>query len=86
VTPEIPQPAATASEKRGDILFLAKDAGLRQDVHDLGMIVGQLLEEQGGKALLDRVEQTRRAAIDAREGDPEAGQRLAGLLGPLSAT
>jgi phosphoenolpyruvate carboxylase len=85
VTPEIPQPAGTTSEKRGDILFLAKDAGLRQDVHDLGMIVGELLEEQGGKALLDRVEQTRRAAIDAREGDPEAGQRLAALLGPLSA-
>lgn len=86
MTPETPQPAGTSSEKRGDILFLAKDAGLRQDVHDLGMIVGQLLEEQGGKALLDRVEQTRRAAIDAREGDPEAGQRLAALLGALSAT
>ncbi len=82
----IPQPAPTAIEKRGEILFLAKDAGLRQDVHDLGVIVGQLLEEQGGSALLDRVEQTRRAAIDAREGDPEAGQRLATLLGSLSAT
>jgi phosphoenolpyruvate carboxylase len=81
-----PQPAQTATEKRGDILFLAKDAGLRQDVHDLGVIVGQLLEEQGGRALLDRVEQTRRAAIDAREGDPEAGQQLAALLGSLSAT
>lgn len=83
---ETPQKVEAASEKRGDILFLAKDAGLRQDVHDLGMIVGQLLEEQGGRTLLDRVEQTRRAAIDAREGDPEAGQRLAALLGALSAT
>lgn len=86
MTAEIPQPAPTATEKREDILFLAKDAGLRQDVHDLGVIVGQLLEEQGGSALLARLEQTRRAAIDAREGDPEAGQRLASLLGALSAT
>lgn len=86
MTSEIPQPAPTASEKRGDILFLVKDAGLRQDVHDLGVIVGQLLEEQGGSALLARVEQTRRAAIDAREGDPEAAARLTMLLGALSAS
>ncbi|MBM4221356.1 MAG: phosphoenolpyruvate carboxylase, partial [Gammaproteobacteria bacterium] len=85
MTSETPQTAGAAGEKRGDILFLAKDAGLRQDVHDLGMIVGQLLEEQGGRALLDRVEQARRAAIDAREGDPEAGQRLAALLAALPA-
>jgi phosphoenolpyruvate carboxylase len=85
VTFTTPPPAQTATEKRGDILFLAKDAGLRQDVHDLGVIVGQLLDEQGGKALLDRVEQTRRAAIDAREtsgGRPTTG----GAAGPLSAT
>ena len=41
-------PPSTPPEKRGDIQFSPKDAGLRKDVHDLGVIVGQLLEEQGG--------------------------------------
>src|SRR5690242_4331116 len=36
-------PAAASSppaERRGDIQFAAKDAGLRNDVHELGMLVG----------------------------------------------
>jgi phosphoenolpyruvate carboxylase len=76
-------PIATP-EKRGDIQFSAKDAGLRKDVHDLGVIVGQLLEEQGGEALFGRVEQARRAAIDAREGDATAVHRLESLVATLS--
>jgi phosphoenolpyruvate carboxylase len=78
--PTTPVPA----EKRGDIQFAAKDAGLRKDVHDLGVIVGQLLQEQGGPALFGRVEQARRAAIDAREGDPAGVQRLEALVASLS--
>ncbi|MEO7386478.1 MAG: phosphoenolpyruvate carboxylase [Gammaproteobacteria bacterium] len=81
--PSLPT-APTPPEKRGDIHFAAKDAGLRKDVHDLGVIVGQLLEEQGGPELFGRVEQARRAAIDAREGDPAGMQRLEALVASLS--
>ena len=80
-----PPPNPNPTEKRGDIQFAAKDAGLRRDVHDLGVIVGQLIEEQGGPTLFGRVEQARRAAIDAREGDPAGVQRLEALVGSLSA-
>ena len=83
--PDIPMTAAPVPpEKRGDIHFAAKDAGLRKDVHDLGMIVGQILAEQGGPALFGNVESARRAAIDAREGDPGGAQRLATVVGQLS--
>ncbi len=78
-------PPSTPPEKRGDIQFSPKDAGLRKDVHDLGVIVGQLLEEQGGPALFGRVEQARRAAIAAREGDAAGAQRLEALVAALSA-
>ncbi|MDP2326347.1 MAG: phosphoenolpyruvate carboxylase, partial [Gammaproteobacteria bacterium] len=74
----------TSPEKRGDIHFAAKDAGLRKDVHDLGVIVGQILEDQGGAALFGRVEQARRAAIDAREGDATGIERLEELVAALS--
>jgi len=83
--PDIPADVArNAAEKRGDIHFAAKDAGLRRDVHELGVIVGQLLEEQGGAALFGRVEEARRAAIDAREGDPGGLRRLESLVASLS--
>ena len=82
--PLVPIPAFQPAEKRGDIHFAAKDAGLRKDVHDLGAIVGELLSEQGGAALFGRVEQARRAAIDAREGDSVGIQRLEALVGALS--
>ena len=78
-------PPSTPPEKRGDIQFSPKDAGLRKDVHDLGVIVGQLLEEQGGPALFGRVEQARRAAIAAREGDAAGAQRLEALVADIGA-
>ena len=85
--PATPVPAAPSPpEKRGDIQFAAKDAGLRKDVHDLGVIVGQLLEEQGGAPLFGRVEEARRAAIDAREGNSAGVERLEALVASLSAT
>lgn len=79
--PAPPFPTASSQvpapdERRVDIQFAAKDAGLRKDVHDLGLIVGQLLDEQGGAALFGRVELARRAAIDAREGNPEGLRQL----------
>lgn len=82
---QVPPPDSKGpAEKRGDIHFAAKDAGLRKDVHDLGVIVGQLLEDQGGPALFSRVEQARRAAIDAREGDTTGMERLESLVASLS--
>lgn len=78
-----PAPAGPAV-KRGDIVFAAKDAGLRQDVHDLGMVVGQLLRDQGGQALYERVEQARLAAIADREGDPADGRNLEAQVANLA--
>lgn len=76
-------PTARPAEKRSDIQFGAKDAGLRKDVHDLGEMMGELLKEQGGEALFETVERARRLAIDRREGDREAGQHLDILLQSL---
>ncbi|MCC5793759.1 MAG: phosphoenolpyruvate carboxylase [Chromatiales bacterium] len=83
------QPPATPSlpngaEKRADIRFASKDEALRQDVHDLGVVIGQLLSEQCGPGLLRRVEIARRMAIQAREGDASAGARLSRLLEELT--
>lgn len=57
-------PTARPAEKRRDIQFSKKDEALRQDVHDLGEIIGELLKEQGGDALFDLVEAARKTAID----------------------
>jgi phosphoenolpyruvate carboxylase len=45
-----------------------KDRPLRADVSLLGSLVGQVLVDQHGQALLDRVEAVRKAAIEGREG------------------
>ena len=59
---------------RESIQFPVKDAGLREDVHALGELIGQMLRDQGGDALLDLVEGDRQAAIRRREGDAGAGE------------
>ena len=69
---------------RTDIFFAEKDQALRQDVHRLGELVGELVREQGGEALFDLVEAARRAAIKRREGDGEAFTELRTLLGALA--
>jgi phosphoenolpyruvate carboxylase len=61
---------------RDDIQFPAKDAALREDVHALGALVGDLLREQGGDELFNVVEGDRQAAIIRREG------RRAGVHAP----
>ena len=38
---------------RSEILFPPQHAALREDVHALGSLVGEILREQGGAALLD---------------------------------
>lgn len=77
----------TAPEtKRDAIPFAAKDAPLREDVHRLGSLVGELILDQGGEALFDLVESARRAAIERREGDGAAESRLVELVQSLDAT
>jgi len=69
---------------RTDIVFAEKDQALREDVHRLGELVGELVREQGGEALFDLVEAARRAAIERREGNDGALAELRTLLGALA--
>jgi phosphoenolpyruvate carboxylase len=69
---------------RANIFFAEKDQALREDVHRLGELVGELVLEQGGEALFDLVEAARRASIAHREGDGAAYQELKGLLAALA--
>jgi len=62
--------------QRTDIQFPAKDAALREDVHELGAMVGDVLREQGGAKLFELVEGDRTAAIRRREGAPEGALEL----------
>ena len=56
---------------RKGIFFPLKDAALRDDVHALGGLVGEVIRDQCGQALFDAVEGDRHAAIGRRQGDPE---------------
>jgi phosphoenolpyruvate carboxylase len=62
--------------RRDDIQFPAKHSALRDDVHVLGALVGDVLKDQGGDALFDLVEQDRRLSIRRRAGDKEAAAEL----------
>jgi phosphoenolpyruvate carboxylase len=57
---------------RKGIFFPLKDAALRDDVHALGSLVGEVLIDQCGQELFDVVEGDRQVAISRRQGDPEA--------------
>jgi phosphoenolpyruvate carboxylase len=61
---------------RKDISFPAKDHALREDVHTLGSLVGELLRDQGGDELFDEVEADRQLAIARRDGDFDANLQL----------
>lgn len=54
---------------RQNIQFPAKDAPLREDVHALGALVGEIVLDQCGEAGLELVEGDRVAAIRRREGE-----------------
>jgi phosphoenolpyruvate carboxylase len=56
---------------RKGIFFPPKDAALRDDVHALGHLVGEVLRDQCGATVFDAVEGDRQAAIGRREGDAE---------------
>jgi phosphoenolpyruvate carboxylase len=61
---------------RSQIHFPPQHEALREDVHALGSLVGEILAEQGGRELLDLVEHDRVAAIARREGNTEASAEL----------
>ncbi len=62
---------------RSDIHFPPKHEALRDDVHALGALVGEILREQGGQELFDLVEHDRRAAIQRRDDDGQGALELA---------
>ena len=78
--------SSTSRTIRANIFFAEKDLALREDVHKLGELVGELVREQGGEALYDLVEAARRASIAHREGDSDAYAELKALLGALAPT
>jgi phosphoenolpyruvate carboxylase len=61
---------------RKGIFFPLKDAALRDDVHALGQLVGEVLQDQCGPEVFDAVEGDRQAAIGRRQGDPEESVQL----------
>ena len=61
---------------RKGIFFPLKDAALRDDVHTLGELVGEVLKDQCGQDLFDAVEGDRHAAIGRRQGEPEQAIEL----------
>jgi phosphoenolpyruvate carboxylase len=61
---------------RSDIHFPPKHEALRDDVHALGALVGEILREQGGRELFEIVEHDRVAAIQRRDGDEKAAVEL----------
>ena len=63
--------------KRADIHFPPKHEALRDDVHALGALVGEILHEQGGEALFALIEGDRVTAIRGRNGEPAARAELA---------
>ncbi|MGH8304010.1 MAG: phosphoenolpyruvate carboxylase, partial [Steroidobacteraceae bacterium] len=66
--------------KRSDIHFPPQHAALRDDVHALGALVGEILREQGGEQLFELVELDRVAAIRARAGEQQAQAELAACV------
>lgn len=59
--------------------FAASDELLRDDVRQLGALVGEILAEQVGPAFLDEVERIRRAAIARREAGAGVDELVAAL-------
>ena len=65
---------------RADIHFPPRHEPLRDDVHALGALVGEILREQGGEQLFELVELDRVAAIRARGGSAAARAELAACV------
>jgi phosphoenolpyruvate carboxylase len=69
--------------RRQDITFEDKDQALRNDVRTLGMMVGQLIAEQGGDELFEFVENARLRSIRRRENNERDGEELSALVAEL---
>ncbi len=72
---------------RQQIQFPAKHAALREDVHELGAIMGAILREQGGDALFELVEGDRLASIARREhatAESSLSERVRGRAPPVA--
>jgi phosphoenolpyruvate carboxylase len=65
---------------RSDIQFPARHEPLRDDVHALGALLGEILREQGGEQLFELVELDRVAAIRGRAGESAARAELAAYV------
>jgi phosphoenolpyruvate carboxylase len=65
---------------RADIHFPPRHEPLRDDVHALGALVGEILREQGGEELFELVELDRVASIRGRGGDSKARAELAACV------
>jgi phosphoenolpyruvate carboxylase len=61
---------ARLAESMAETTSPSKEAPLRRDVRSLGVLLGRVLVEQGGEALLDVVEHLRRLLLQHRHQDP----------------
>jgi len=61
---------------RQGIQFPIKDSALREDVHALGAMIGEMLRDQGGEEFFRLVEGDRLAAIARREANAAGGAEL----------
>ena len=59
------------------------DARLREDVHQLGELLGDTIREQYGPRFLDKIELIRKGAKAARRGSAEGAQQLTATLDGL---
>src|SRR5271155_5045065 len=64
---------AELEARAGDL----KEAPLRRDVRSLGMLLGEVLREQAGDALFEKVEELRQSAIRRREAMAEGSLKEA---------
>lgn len=73
-------PASLPADKRRNIRFSRTEAPLRQDVHQLGGLIGAMIQDRGGEELFRAVEAARSLAIARRDGKAGASERLEELL------
>ena len=60
------------------------DARLREDVHQLGELLGHTIRVQHGAAFLDKIERIRKGAKAARRGSSEGAEQLSATLNELA--
>ena len=59
------------------------DARLREDVHQLGELLGATIRDQHGEAFLDKIERIRKGAKAARQGSADGARQLSETLDGL---